>query len=196
SWWRTCRWQYKPNTRRMPPRRALESDRVPLCQQVKQLLGRPLHLPLQVPPEVLKKFQRRADELALLVREAFLRGISTRQVASLEEAAHHQRHRALFCRDPAAHPAHGLLCERQKRGSNHLFHLPALQPGMEKPHPQGFYTSRVTSPGQLYSLTKISQYANFGMCQRSANSKRSSSRLSLIPCGFVCWTRFAMGKLA
>ncbi len=30
--------------------------------------------------------------------------------------------------------------------NDHLFHLPALQPGMEKPHPQGFYTSRVTSP--------------------------------------------------
>jgi putative transposase len=31
-------------------------------------------------PPGLKRFQRRADELALLVREAFLRGISTRQV--------------------------------------------------------------------------------------------------------------------
>ncbi len=31
-------------------------------------------------PEVLKKFQRRAEEVCLLVREAFLRGISTRQV--------------------------------------------------------------------------------------------------------------------
>jgi putative transposase len=31
-------------------------------------------------PPALKRFQRRADELALLIREAFLRGISTRQV--------------------------------------------------------------------------------------------------------------------
>ncbi len=31
-------------------------------------------------PEALGRFQRRADELALLVREAFLRGISSRQV--------------------------------------------------------------------------------------------------------------------
>jgi putative transposase len=31
-------------------------------------------------PEVLRKFQRRAEEVALLIREAFLRGISTRQV--------------------------------------------------------------------------------------------------------------------
>src|SRR5271166_5295618 len=31
-------------------------------------------------PEVLQKFQRRADEVSLLLREAFLRGISTRQV--------------------------------------------------------------------------------------------------------------------
>jgi putative transposase len=31
-------------------------------------------------PEVLKKFQRRAEEVSLLIREAFLRGISTRQV--------------------------------------------------------------------------------------------------------------------
>ena len=31
-------------------------------------------------PEVIKKFERRADEVCLLIREAFLRGISTRQV--------------------------------------------------------------------------------------------------------------------
>ena len=31
-------------------------------------------------PRALQRFQRRADELALLIREAFLRGISTRQV--------------------------------------------------------------------------------------------------------------------
>lgn len=31
-------------------------------------------------PEVMKKFQRRAEEVALLIREAFLRGMSTRQV--------------------------------------------------------------------------------------------------------------------
>ena len=31
-------------------------------------------------PAGLRRFQRRADEVALLIREAFLRGISTRQV--------------------------------------------------------------------------------------------------------------------
>jgi putative transposase len=31
-------------------------------------------------PQVLQKFQRRAEEVSLLIREAFLRGISTRQV--------------------------------------------------------------------------------------------------------------------
>ena len=31
-------------------------------------------------PDVIKKFQRRAEEVCLLIREAFLRGISTRQV--------------------------------------------------------------------------------------------------------------------
>ena len=31
-------------------------------------------------PEVIKKFERRAEEVCLLIREAFLRGISTRQV--------------------------------------------------------------------------------------------------------------------
>jgi putative transposase len=31
-------------------------------------------------PEVIGKFQRRAEEVCLLIREAFLRGISTRQV--------------------------------------------------------------------------------------------------------------------
>jgi len=30
-------------------------------------------------PEVLKKFQHRAEEIGLLIREAFLRGISTRK---------------------------------------------------------------------------------------------------------------------
>ena len=34
-------------------------------------------------PEVLNKFQRRAEEVSLLIREAFLRGISTRQVGRL-----------------------------------------------------------------------------------------------------------------
>jgi len=34
-------------------------------------------------PEVLEKFQRRAAEVNLLIREAFLRGISTRQVGRL-----------------------------------------------------------------------------------------------------------------
>jgi len=35
-------------------------------------------------PPGLEKFQRRAPELAMLIREAFLRGISTRQVVSAQ----------------------------------------------------------------------------------------------------------------
>jgi putative transposase len=42
--------------------------------------------------------------------------------------------------------------KRQKRGPHHLLHLPEVQPGMEKPHPPGFYTSRVTSPGDRKAL--------------------------------------------
>ena len=34
-------------------------------------------------PAGLRRFQRRADEVALLIREAFLRGISTRQVGKV-----------------------------------------------------------------------------------------------------------------
>ena len=34
-------------------------------------------------PPLLEKFQRRAEEIMLLIREAFLRGISTRQVGRL-----------------------------------------------------------------------------------------------------------------
>jgi putative transposase len=37
-------------------------------------------------PGVMKKFQRRAEEVALLIREAFLRGISTRQVGRVVAA--------------------------------------------------------------------------------------------------------------
>ena len=37
-------------------------------------------------PAVMKKFQRRAEEVALLIREAFLRGISTRQVGRVVAA--------------------------------------------------------------------------------------------------------------
>src|ERR1035441_8356165 len=39
-----------------------------------------------------------------------------------------------------------LLCERKKRGSNHLFHLPEIQSGMENSHPPPIYTSSLTSP--------------------------------------------------
>lgn len=46
-------------------------------------------------PEGLRRFQRRADEVALLIREAFLRGISTRQVGRVvalvtDEVVSHQ----------------------------------------------------------------------------------------------------------
>jgi len=66
--------------------------------------------------------------------------------ASLEKATHHQPHRALFRGGAPPDASHGVLWERPKRGSHHLLHLPALQPGMENPHPQSFYTSSLTSP--------------------------------------------------
>jgi transposase-like protein len=34
-------------------------------------------------PDVIGKFQRRAEEVCLLIREAFLRGISTRKVGRI-----------------------------------------------------------------------------------------------------------------
>jgi len=46
--------------------------------------------------------------------------------ASVEKAAHHQHHRALFRRGAPPYPAHGLLCERQERGPHYLLHLPAF----------------------------------------------------------------------
>src|SRR5579864_2431124 len=74
--------------------------------------------------------------------------------ASVAQTAHHQRHRALLCRSATPHSTHGLLCERRKRGSHHLLHLPALQPGMENPHPQPIYTSSLTSPRPVRLLTR------------------------------------------
>ena len=64
--------------------------------------------------------------------------------AAVEEVTNHQHHRALLRGSPAPHPAHGLLCERAKRGSNHLLHFPEIQPGMEKSYPQAFYTGSLT----------------------------------------------------
>src|ERR1019366_405538 len=58
----------------------------------------------------------------------------------------HQRDRALLRRSAQTNPAHGVLCQRRKRGSYHLLHLPEIQPGMEIPHPQPIYTSSLTSP--------------------------------------------------
>ena len=69
-----------------------------------------------------------------------------------KKAAHHQHHRALFRRSAPPNPAHGLLRQRAERGPNHLLHLPELQPGMEKPHPQPFYTSSLTSPRHAYRV--------------------------------------------
>jgi putative transposase len=42
--------------------------------------------------------------------------------------------------------AHGLFRECGQRRPHHLLHLPEIQSGMEKPHPQPFYTSGLTSP--------------------------------------------------
>src|SRR5579863_9580874 len=68
---------------------------------------------------------------------------------SVAKVAHHQRHRTLLRRSAPQNSPHGLLCERRKRGPNHLLHLPEIQPGMENPHPQPIYTSSLTSPQSL-----------------------------------------------
>jgi putative transposase len=44
------------------------------------------------------------------------------------------------------------FCERQKCRPNYLLHLLALYPGMEIPHPQAIYTSRVTSPVSVSAI--------------------------------------------
>ena len=58
--------------------------------------------------------------------------------ASLEKAAHHQRHRALLCGSSASYPAHGLLCERRKAwtGSSTPFSSASTWNG--KTAPSGF----------------------------------------------------------
>src|SRR5437879_3847366 len=68
--------------------------------------------------------------------------------APVAQTAHHQRDRALLRRSSATHSPHGVLCECRERRSNHLLHLPEIQPGMENPHPQPIYTSSLTSPGR------------------------------------------------
>src|ERR1039458_6941299 len=73
----------------------------------------------------------------------------------MAETAHHQRDRALLRRSAQTNPAHGVLCQRRKRGSYHLLHLPEIQPGMEIPHPQPIYTSSLTSPEGHPSLTLL-----------------------------------------
>jgi hypothetical protein len=62
------------------------------------------------------------------------------------ERLNNQRHLALLRGGAPENPAHGVFCECRKRGSHHLLHLPALQPGMENPHPLPIYTSSLMSP--------------------------------------------------
>src|SRR5215472_17719960 len=128
----------------------------PRCGQSR----RPGHLPCRQSSASRSRVSRLPPPLAIRL---WLHGATTgtRSAAAtvvlqlpstaVEKAAHHQHHRTLLRRSAAAHPPHGLLCERAKRGPDYLLHLPALQPGMEKPHPQGFYTSSLTSPLQ-YTL--------------------------------------------
>src|SRR5205807_9690766 len=79
----------------------------------------------------------------------------------------------MFCRSATPHPAHGLLCQRGERRSNHLLHLPEIQPGMENPHPQPIYTSSLTSPPLVVHLTLHS--ATTTMLSRPASSQKCSS---------------------
>ena len=69
------------------------------------------------------------------------------------QAQDDQRDRALLCGSTTADSAHGLLCKCRERGPHHLLHLPALQPGVENPHPLRIYTSSLTSPSTRGGLT-------------------------------------------
>src|SRR5437667_644766 len=91
----------------------------------------------------------RADGAAVGTRLAGVAVVLRLSPASLAQAAHHQRDRALLRRSTTADPADGLLCECRERGSHHLLHLPEIQPGMENPHPQPIYTSSLTSPHRV-----------------------------------------------
>src|SRR5436190_22779779 len=70
-----------------------------------------------------------------------------------------QRDRALLRGSATENPTYGVLCERRKCGPHHLLHLPEIQSGMENPHPQPIYTSCLTSPKEIQTLTwKIGGY--------------------------------------
>src|SRR5712691_9707276 len=62
------------------------------------------------------------------------------------QITHYECDRALLRGGATSHPADGLLCERRKCGPHHLLHLPAIQSGMENPHPLRIYTGSLTSP--------------------------------------------------
>ena len=62
------------------------------------------------------------------------------------QITHYECDRALLRGGATSHPADGLLCERRERGPHHLLHLPAIQSGMENPHPLRIYTGSLTSP--------------------------------------------------
>src|SRR5712691_5728661 len=65
------------------------------------------------------------------------------------QITHYECDRALLRGGATSHPADGLLCERRDRGPHHLLHLPAIQSGMENPHPLRIYTGSLTSPPHL-----------------------------------------------
>jgi len=87
----------------------------------------PLHLIMRLPLRVTALTQRRVG--AGSAGTAVLLQLSTPSVA---QAAHHQHHRAL------------LNVQSVDRIIYSIFQR--FKPGMEKPHPQGFYTSSLTSP--------------------------------------------------
>ena len=96
---------------------------------------------------------------------------------SVAQAAHHQHHRTLLCRSQAANPTHGLLRQRGERGPDYLLYLPALQPRLEKPHPQAFYTSGLTSPLPSLRLTVLLPACTFKV-HEPPRTERDVLRLS------------------
>ena len=78
---------------------------------------------------------------------------SSASEAPMEEAADHQRDRAVLCGGPSANATDGLLRQRKQRGSDRVFHLQQVQRAVAKPDPSAFYTSSLTSPAPEAALT-------------------------------------------
>ena len=88
------------------------------------------------------------DGKATRARSARTAGLLPLPKTPMAQAAHRQHHRTPLRRSHTKNPPSGLLRKRAVRGSNHLLHLPEIQPGMKSPHPQRCYTSGLMSPAR------------------------------------------------